>query len=195
MATIDLFSLIFTQILKISPDLLYKYPTIQDQIINLIFLPHVILFLFIWGFGMMLMPPEKERPNAHRGLRYLVSVAAYVFIIYQGWYGTFLIPLLQTWFYVMLIFGLFLFFISKIYHPVTAARLGDVGRAVGQSAGEKMARGKQIEALEDELKFVKKRIGELKRRDPAHNTAAQFELENYERQKHELEKAIKKLGG
>jgi len=188
-----LFNLIFVELLKISPNLLSQYYTIQDRIIHLLFLPHVILFLFIWGFGMMIVPPSGD--NSMKGLRYLVSVAAYIFIVYQGWYGTFLIPLLQTWFYVMLIFGLFLFFISKILHPVTAKKFGDVGKAVGQSVGEKMARGKQIEDLENELKFVKKRISELKGQNPGSNTAVAFELESYEKQKHEIEKAIKKLGG
>ena len=46
--SLDLFRLIFEQILKISPTLLYKYPTVQEQVFYLILLPHVILFLFLF---------------------------------------------------------------------------------------------------------------------------------------------------
>ena len=189
MATIDLMNLIFVEILKISPSLLSQYYTIQDRIIHLLFLPHVILFLFLYGFGLMIVPP----PEGNRGLRYLIVLAAYIVIIYQGWYGSFLIPLLQTWFYIMLFFGLFLFLVAKIFHPLTARKLGGAGTAIGQSIGNSMSKGKKIEALEDELKFVNQRISKLKCK--SNNVQAQFELESYERQKHELKKEIKKLGG
>lgn len=192
MATVDLFNLIFVEILKISPNLLSQYYTIQDRIIHLLFLPHVILFLFLWGFGMMIVPPSTDNPN--KGLRYLITLTAYIVIVYQGWYGTFLIPLLQTWFYIMLFFGLFLFFISKIFHPLTAKKFGNVGTAMGKSLGEKMARGKQVEALEDELKFIRKRMDKLKgKAEGGSDPAATYEYENYKRQEETLKREIKKL--
>ncbi len=190
---LDLFTLIFTEILKVSPTLIAKYSTIQDQIINLIFLPHVILFLFIWGFGMMMMPPEKTRANAHRGFRYLLSLTAYVVIIYQGWYGSFLIPLLQTWFYLMLGAGLVLFFVSKIYHPVTAKEFGKFGDALGKSVGTRLAKDKQIEVIEEELGFIRKRMRDLEPRRNNNDSAAIYEYESYSKQEQQLKRELKKL--
>jgi len=164
MATIDLFTLIFQDVLKISPNLLYKYTTLQDQIFNLIFLPHVVLFLFLFGFGMILVP-EGRRTGQNKGLRYLVTAAAYIFIIYQGWYGTFLVPLLQTWFTIMLGFSLFLFFIAKIFPPFAAQKIGqEVGKAAGGRIGKELGKGKELEALQKELDDTQKTLNKTKQR-------------------------------
>lgn len=189
-ASIDLFQIIFEQILKIDPTLIAKYTAIQDQLLYLIIIPHTILLLFLFGFGIMLM-------HEHRGLRYLLTVVTYVFIIWSGWYGSFLIPMVTAWFYIMLTFGLFLFFISKIFHPVTARRIGSqVGPLVGKGIGDIMNKGKIIEKLEDELNHVNKRLVEIDQ-DLQHspqNPILLYQKDQYQKQKHELEKEIKKLG-
>ena len=193
MAQIELFNLIFQEILKISPNVLYKYTLIQDQIIYLIFIPHVVLFLFLWSFGQIVVPSLGGA--GHSGLRYLVVAAAYIFIVYQGWYGTFLIPLLQTWFTMMLIFGLFLFLVTRFFHPYTARKMGrGLGGAVGQSIGKQLGKGKAVEELEERLKFVRKQINDLKGRR-AGNPSAEYQYNRYIEEEEELKKAIKKLGG
>jgi len=188
MPPIDLFTLIFEEILKISPQLMYKYQTIPEQLLHLIFLPHVILFLFLFGFGWMLAAE-------HRGFRYLLALAGYLFVITQGWYGTFLIPLLETWFTIMLIFGLFLFFGSKILHPITARKIGrEVAGVAGKAVGKRLARQKEIDRLEDKLKFVKKRIRDLEGRRRG-NPAIEYQYEEYQKKKNELKRKIDDLGG
>jgi len=158
MATLDLFTLIFQEILKISPNILYKYTTLQDQLFNLIFLPHVVLFLFLFGFGAMIVPhgaPEGK----NKGLRYLVIATTYIFIVYQGWYGTFLIPLLQTWFTIVLIFGLVLFLTVKIIHPFTVRSVGSVaGTEIVKSVGKQLGKGKELEALQKERDDTRKQL-------------------------------------
>lgn len=145
--SVDLFRLIFEEILKISPTLLYKYTTIQNQVFFLILLPHVILFIFLFSFGWGIMPENK-------GLRYLVMIVAYIFVVIQGWYGSFLVPLLEVWFWIMLIFGLFLFFAIRIMHPFTAKRVGAAAGKLAEDLGKKMGREKQIEKLEKELQNI-----------------------------------------
>lgn len=158
MATIDLFQLVFQTILKISPNLLYKYTTIQDQILNLIFFPHVVLFLFILGFGDFLVP-EGRTSGKNKGMRYLVMGAAYIFIVYQGWYGTILIPIMQTWFSLMLVSGLIFFFLVRIISPKQADTLGTgIATYAGAKVGKQMAKPKALKKLRDELDATKKQL-------------------------------------
>jgi len=185
--TLDLFNLIFNEILKISPQLLYKYTTIQDQVFYLILLPHVILFLFLFGFGWGIIPENK-------GLRYLVMIVAYIFVVMQGWYGTFLVPLLEVWFWISLALGIFLFFIFRFLHPFTAKGLGKTAGTLAHDIGKRLGREKQIEKLEEELKDVKK---EMRTHHPhiKDNPGAAQAYAMLEQRKHQLEREIKKLEG
>lgn len=185
--TVNLFNLIFNQILKISPSLLYKYTTLQDQVFNLILLPHVILFIFLLGFGWGVMPQNK-------GLRYLVMIVTYIFVVTQGWYGTFLVPLLQVWFWIMLATGLFLFFAFKIIHPATARKLGDAAAKAAMDAGKRMGKDKQIEKLSQELSNVER---QMRTHQPhiGENPGAAQVYAQLEQRKFEIERKIKELEG
>lgn len=190
--TIDLFRIVFEEFLKISPDLVSKYSTIQDQLIYLLLIPHLILLLFLFGFGYMIIVE-------HKGLRLLTTIVAYIFIIYSGWYGSFLVPLTITWFTIMLIFAFFLFFISKIFHPLQAQKLGHaIGPQIGASIGKALGKGKEIEKLEDELKYVTTQIADTTTSiaaatDPTTRATLVIILDRYKNQKREIEREIKKL--
>jgi len=185
--SVDLFNLIFNEILKIGPTLLYKYTTIQEQVFHLILLPHVILFLFLFGFGWAIIPENK-------GLRYLVMIVAYIFVVMQGWYGTFLVPLLEVWFWISLAFGLFLFFITRIIHPTTAQRLGGAAGKLARDLGKSMGKEKQIEKLEEELEYIRKEMREHKPHIEDNPGAAQVYAQLKQRE-FEIKKKIKQLGG
>ncbi len=185
--SVDLFRLIFNEILKISPTLLYKYTTIQEQVFYLILLPHVILFLFLFGFGWAVIPENK-------GLRYLVMIVTYIFVVMQGWYGSFLVPLLEVWFWITLVFGLFLFFITRVIHPATAQKLGRAGGKLAREMGKRAGREKQIEVLEEELDHVKSQMRTHRGHIKDNPGAAQV-YHMLEQRKFELERKIKKLGG
>jgi len=189
--TVDLFNLIFIEILKISQDNLFKYPTLQDQILYLILIPHVLLFLFLFAFSRGIV---ARFISGHRGLQYLVGLVAYVYIVYAGWYGSFLVPLLIGWFTIALVLGLFLFLVSIVWHPAAAASGGRLLGAAAAEVGKKASKGKEIERLEDELKFVRKQLRDLKGRRHA-NPAAEYEYNSYMRQEKALKDAIKRLGG
>jgi hypothetical protein len=185
--SIDLFRLIFQEILKISPTLLYKYTTVQEQVFKLILLPHVILFIFLFGFGMFVIPENK-------GLRYLVMIVAYIFVVIQGWYGTFLVPLLEVWFWLMLVFGLFLFFISRIIHPAAAKELGKAAGLVAQDIGKKMGKEKQIEKLAKELEHIEKQKQKYLPHIDDNPGAAQVYAQ-LEQREFEIKRKIEKLEG
>lgn len=183
--SVDLFRLIFVEILKINSSLLYNYPTLQEQILNLILLPHAVLFLFLFGLGWAIVPENK-------GLRYLIMVVAYLFVVIQGWYGTFLIPLLQTWFWITLVIGLFLFFMSRIIHPFTAKNFGSSAGKLAHEIGKNAAKEKQIEALQDELKQIRKDMKEYKPNIQTNAGAAQVYAQLSGRE-FDLKRKIKEL--
>lgn len=183
--SVNLFTLIFKEILRISPTLLYKYTSIQDQVLNLILLPHVILFLFLFGLGWAIIPENK-------GLRYLLMIVTYIFVVTQGWYGSFLIPLLQIYFWITLAFGLFLFFITRIIHPATAKGLGKAAGGLARDIGKRMGKEKQIERLEEELRHVRK---DMKKHEPhiKDNPGAAQVYAQLTRQEFEIKRKIKEL--
>ncbi len=152
---INLFQLIFEEFLKISPDLISKYATIQDQLLYLILIPHAVLFLFLFGFGVFM-------GYGHKGLTFLLRIVAYIFIVWAGWYGTILVPLTISWFYIMIGIALFMFFVAKIFHPFTAQNLGEfASKVAGEMADKTIGKEKERETLEEEIKMVNDQIRTL----------------------------------
>ncbi|MBU3897098.1 MAG: hypothetical protein KJ697_04165 [Nanoarchaeota archaeon] len=190
MASIDFITIIFEEILKIDSNLLYNYPTVPDQLIYLILIPHIILFLFLAGFGGVLS-------HEHKGMRYLVSIGAYIFIIYSGWYGM-LAQLASTWFTIMIVFGLILFFISRIFPPITAQKFGKIGAAAGEKTFAFLGKGKAIEKLDREISYCNQEIARIRQHGQGSREGAQTSMiliAQYEQKKHELENERRKLEG
>lgn len=185
--SVNLFNLIFNQILKVSPSLLYKYTDLPNQVLHFILLPHIILFIFLFGFGYMVISENK-------GFRYLVMIVTYIFVIMQGWYGTFLIPLLEGWFMITLVIGLFLFFMTKILHPATAQKLGMATAKAAGDIGKRMGKDKQVEKLAQELSNVEK---QMRTHQPhiGDNPGAAQVYAQLEQRKFEIERKIKELEG
>lgn len=145
---INLFQIIFEEYLKISSDLISKYPTIQDQLLYLILIPHVVLLLFLFGFGQTFI-------HEHKGLRLLTTITAYVFFIWAGWYGTILVPLAIGWFYILLGIGLVFFFVGRVIHPSRASELFALSKAVGEKLTEK---SKKAKVYQDEIDSLNAQI-------------------------------------
>jgi len=145
----NLFTEIFENFLKISPDLISRYTTVQDQLLYLVLIPHAVLFLFLFGFGIFMA-------HEHKGLKFLLRITAYIFIVWAGWYGTFLVPLTIGWFYIMLGFGLIIFFIAKIFHPISVQKIGRdfIGPVLKDIGDKTIGKEKERETLEDEIKMV-----------------------------------------
>jgi hypothetical protein len=193
--SINLFNLIFTQILKISPSLISKYTTIQDQILNLVLIPHVILFLFIYAFSIGIV---ARITGGHKGFSTLVGVISYIYIIWNGWYGTFLIPLLNAWFMIALVCSLVLFFITVVISPAKSPALTKLGAEAGKMAGKKfgeaIGKDKKLEKLYKEKEFAEQQIRKYES-DRANNPGAAQAYAAYNDKLHEIENEIRKLGG
>jgi hypothetical protein len=151
---IDISRLIFEQILRIDPALLYRYATIQDQLLYLIFIPHVILLLFLWSFGYWIAG------RGHPGIRILISLAGYIYLVWAGWYGTLLVPIIIAWFPLLLLAMFAFFIISRVLHPLTISGMTGVLRAMitRATAGplERRRLEKEIRYLKTELESVEK---------------------------------------
>jgi hypothetical protein len=178
---------IFNEVLKISPSLISKYTTVQDQSIMLILLPHLILFMFLFSFGWGLMPQN-------RGLRYVISVVTYIYIMSQGWYGSIIVPVSLAWYPILLIAAIFIFFAFKIIHPVTVGKLANVGASFAKDAGKHLGKDKEIERLYREIENID---CQLKKQSPnaATNSGAASAVMALEGRRFEIMNKIKHLEG
>ncbi len=147
----DLTILIFTNILKIDPLVLSKYPIPQDKIVYLLFIPHIILFLFIFGFMKGVAPGS-------RGLQYLVGLGAYVYTVYSGLYGKTLVGLFLGFWELLLFLGIFFFLASRIVHPARVREIFEVGKAVGAKA---TAKGKLEKELWKQIESLNHQINQI----------------------------------
>jgi len=103
MAT-DVFQFL-VDILKINQNLVNEYASqgALYQMFYLFIFPAIFIIIFIWILTNRIM-------GEHKGLRILLSVGVYAFIILQGYYSWF-VMLSKYWFFALLILG-FLYFIS-----------------------------------------------------------------------------------
>lgn len=185
----DFSRLVFEDILQINPNLLVKYPIVQDQVVYLLFIPHIILFLFLFGFVMAL--------THHRGLQYLLGVGSYVYIVYSGLYGKILVSIFLPFWQLLIFLGLFFFIGSRIVHPARVREIFELGKGVASKATEKR---KQIKRLEDQIDLIEKKIRKLRRdrgasRDPHVQRILELEIRDLEQRRTELKHRIDKLGG
>lgn len=155
---LDIYNLVFQVVLRIDPATLAKYTTVQDQLLYLILIPHAILLLFLMGFG-------RGIAAGHKGMGYVISIIVYLFFIWGGWYGTFLVPLTTAFWYILLIIGLFLFFISRIIHPATAGAMIGLAAKLGEKIGAKTTgAAAEKREMQKQLAIVKHQIVQLQNR-------------------------------
>jgi hypothetical protein len=157
----SIFNIVFNDILKISPALLSKYTSTSDQALYLILIPSVILLLFVWTFGYWITGSKA------RGIRTLISVIAYVYIVYSGFYGSFVAPVILAWFPITVVLYFIFFIMTKIFHPMNVVPASNVVSAVFKKATDK---SKDIDSTERSIELLNKKISQLK--------AMQKEMEN-----------------
>jgi hypothetical protein len=195
--SLNLANLIFSQILKIDPSTIYKYTSVQDQVIYLLLIPHVILFLFIYAFSIGIV---GRVIGGHVGFSRMVGIVSYIFLVWSGWYGT-LVPLLNTWFVIALFAGLVIFLITAVMHPARAVAIeqlgGKVGASIGKKMGEQINKDKKIEDLYRQKVNIKKKIKECEDElaiSPG-NSGSTAARSRYRDALDEVEEQIRKLEG
>ena len=152
--SLDLYTLIFRAILKV-PECTAGAEwgcltgEITHDLIYAFFLPHIVLLIFL----VILMQPVK---NIHSGLGVLFGLGAYVFIIYEGWYGAILAPLLMWWLVLSIVVGLVYFFVTKFIGSPKAR--GKLGKAIGGKIKEGMEKDKALRHLEEDIRRYQKKL-------------------------------------
>jgi len=188
---VDLIDLLFREILKIDPLTLSKYINLQDQVLYLFLIPHVILFLFLYAFSFGIV---TRITGPHKGFSYLVGLVSYIYIVYAGWYGRLIVWFLG-WMYIALGLAFFLFFVSIIWHPAaTTAGMKLMGE-VGKTIAKKTAKEHEKKALEEELDSIKKQIAELEAernmpRETQSKAYIEMQLANLKAQKRAIESKL-----
>lgn len=119
-----------------------------------LFLPHIIILIFLFLFSNW----AHLRQN-HAGLSTLLGIAAYVFIIYMGWY-----PIIAVWSIYWLalgiVFSFFNFLWSRVIHPTKQAQLMDAAKNLGGKLGESSAKNKKIRLLRRREQRLQRRIND-----------------------------------
>ncbi len=157
------------KILNITPQLLSKYTTVQDQLLWLIFIPTLIFVFFIYWFATAVT-------LGHKGFRNLFGIAAYLTIVLTGWYGK-LIPLLITWWWIVLGLGIFLFLLSAVFKPGKSREMLVLGGALGQAATGKFWERREAQKNLDNLRSTLRSF----KVDPDRDLAGQPEFDKADR--------------
>lgn len=150
MATIDI-TIIWT-ILQISSDLMAKYTSVQDQLLYLILIPHVILLLFLWSFGAWIA-------RGHGKFHILISLVGYIFVIWGGWYGMYFVSIINSFFAIILALAFGFFILTYIIHPARGPALYKLAGEVGKEIREKtLGKEQKRKALEKEIDRINAQI-------------------------------------
>ncbi len=136
----DLSTLIFVEIFKISPELMAKYTTLGDQLIYLLLVPHIVLFMFLLAFGNWIFAE-------HAGIKKLAMIAAYIVLVYSGMYGTMIVPVVNAWFMLTLIGAFILFIITRFFSPTKYSQLAALGLQLGKKLREPKDMEEQLERI------------------------------------------------
>ena len=188
----DIFTLIFETLLKIDPSIIADYTTVPDQLLYLILIPHVILLMFIYAVSKGTV---MRIVGDHKGFNYLFQIITYIFIVWGGWYGSILIPLLTGWFTIVLILAFVVFFVSVIWHPAAGKVTGQLISKGFEGVGKRATKNKQIDKLQDRLDKVNRRIGQLTPTAASGDPTARVLLAQKKDERDQLESAIEELGG
>ncbi len=107
-----------------------------QQLLFFLFFPTVfiILFVFILTRALPFLGGGAQGDKAHQGLRLLLSVAFYAFIIVQGWYSIALV-LAKFWFVVIIVLGGLWFFVGGHF-----GKEGKAGQMLGVSGSDSKLR-------------------------------------------------------
>ncbi|MFP4116933.1 MAG: hypothetical protein ACLFQ8_01365 [Candidatus Aenigmatarchaeota archaeon] len=152
--SLDLYTLIFREILKVAEcSAGGKWGCITGDVtqdfIYAFLLPHVVLFIFL----VILSKPVKQ---IHKGLGILFGLSAYIFVIYEGWYGTILAPLLMWWLVLSIVVGLVYFFVTKFIGSPKVR--GKIGKSVGGKIKEGMKKDKALRQLQNDIRRYEKKL-------------------------------------
>lgn len=154
------------------------YPNVFESLFYLVFFPSILLIVFIYYLAGTIL----HGGGLPRGLKILISIAVYIFIILQKWYTIF-VSLSKVWFIFVIIIG-FLIYVGHILGRRTGGgtlRMPTGGGGFLESAKKltiKAAKG-DISAKEREIesyiKFVKNIADKISEVNP--DTAQFGELE------------------
>ena len=150
--------LVFVQILKISSGLLSQYHTMADRLFYLIFIPHIVLIIFIYVFADS---AARMGGGIHMGMRTLIGLATYITIVFTGWYGTLLVPIFVNIWQMMVILGLVAFIGSRFLHPGRAAEMMALGKMAGEKITEKGKIRKKLEHDRDALRRMIREVNQM----------------------------------
>jgi len=139
---VDVFQML-VDIFKINQNLVYEYANQGPlyQIFYLLFFPSIFIIIFIWILSHAII-------GQHKGLRILLSVGVYAFIILQGYYSLFIV-LSKYWLFGLLVLG----FLYILVYRGGIRGGGGGGGGHGAAHGKALGMGGIVEKFTERAKF------------------------------------------
>ncbi len=141
---LDLTMLIFQELLKISPELLARYPSVQDKLLYLFLIPHVVLFMFLWSFGDWII-------RSHAKIRNALVITAYIYLLWSGFYGSIFVPIVNAWFMLTIMTAFIFFILSRTFSPLRLPALTGLAVEVGRKLREPRDMEEKLQAINNIL--------------------------------------------
>ncbi len=156
---------IIIEFLKINCNLVECYPNQPfEAVFYLIFFPSVFILLFIYILTNFILKGEGKP----QGLRILVSVAIYMFIVVGGWYSLFIAVSRLWWIIIILLVGFWIF--VRNYTGGESQSTGRMGTSalpgIGKYGIEKLKGGGKTNVekrIADRIKIMKGILKEIKK--------------------------------
>lgn len=132
MALEDIGQVLFVEILKMS-----QYPgspftgNIFNDLIMFFFIPTVFIILVVYLMVARVLPPD------YKGLRFLLGIATYMFIIVGGYYSLFAYLAGPYFLFLILIMGL-LFYFTRHFHKAPGTGGGGASQMQSQGVGSRV---------------------------------------------------------
>ncbi len=143
---VDLVELVFREFLKISPSLMAKYTATADQILYLILIPHLILFIFLWYFSFWVIG------EGHPKLKRLFTITVYIYLLWSGWYGSIIVPVVNAYFIILLIGGFVFFMFTRAIKPLSLGGYLSLAHSLGERLSKTRRLEERLEAINSILR-------------------------------------------
>jgi hypothetical protein len=108
-------------------------------------------------------------------------------------FGATLIPLFNNWMSIAIVLSMIVFIVSVVFHPARAKMLFGVTKESGKMISGALAKGKETEAIEQEIESINKQIKSIQQ-NPSTNAMAksydEMQIRNLRSRKAELESKL-----
>jgi|GEM_PF-2317671 len=148
---------------------------LEHDLIFSFFLPHLVLFIFLIMLSSSV--PGLSKDNGKKGLRLLLVIGSYIFIVYTGIYG-FLAYWLVIWLAVAIVISLLKFFLLRAVGSPSNRK--DIAKSFGGIAAKSWSKRKKLNKIDKQINQVRKLRKDNPHSDELNRILAELKMEKEE---------------